>query len=377
MTTATTPTSIDNLASINPSRLGETLSVHASVVSISHREGKNSRGYYDLVLADSTARFSAKIWGDSHAYTHGTAAEIVDGMIVRVMFTADVFRDAIQLNVLRIREAEDAECNLDIIRGEGWEQVEGLHRKTLVFDIETVPDVNRIGVPSDVAMADHYGVSARHLPHVPQSIVDAIAKSANRGLKESNAEPDFGKAMSLSPYFGKVVSLAFCEGDDEDDVVNALIVPRVGGGDTSPAWARPMTEPELLRSFWHLASAADQVVSFNGHWFDVPFLVVRSLIHGIPVRVDLLSSPYSLRPHLDIFRLLGNGQRGPATASLDVVCWALGIPSPKGEMDGSGVASAYAAGRIDSIAEYNAADVRATAALYRKMKHNILAFRSE
>ena len=158
----------------------------------------------------------------------------------------------------------------------------------------------------------------------------------------------------------------------------ALVVPPPGRErDEYPDWVRPMSEPELLRSFWHLAYAAELVVSFNGRGFDVPYLVIRSLIHQIPARVDLLSSPYSLRPHCDLYRLIGHGRHGLGSTSLDVICWALGIESPKGAMDGSMVAPTYARGDIESIASYNAADVRATAAVFRHLREQLLPFRND
>ena len=52
-----------------------------------------------------------------------------------------------------------------------------------------------------------------------------------------------------------------------------------------------MSEPDLLRAFWALAGHASVVVSYNGRGFDVPFLVGRSLIHEVPVRVDLQGRP--------------------------------------------------------------------------------------
>jgi len=66
--------------------------------------------------------------------------------------------------------------------------------------------------------------------------------------------------------------------------------------------------------------------------FDVPFLVTRSLLLGVPARVDLLGKPYELRPHLDLYRLLQPG-RALGPAGLDVLCWALGVESPKGTLD--------------------------------------------
>jgi len=116
-------------------------------------------------------------------------------------------------------------------------------------------------------------------------------------------------------------------------------------------------------------------VTFNGRSFDLPFLVARSLIHGIPARRDLLSSRFTPRPHLDLWEMLSQKDRGPS--KLEVVCWALGIASPKGEMDGSKVAPAYARGEIVKIAEYNAHDVRATAAVFRKVRDLVLRFRAD
>ena len=69
------------------------------------------------------------------------------------------------------------------------------------------------------------------------------------------------------------------------------------------------------------------------------------------------------------------GSLGPT--NLDVVCWALGIESPKGQMDGSMVAPAYARGEIVKIAEYNAHDVRATAAVYHHVRDRALRFRED
>ena len=164
----------------------------------------------------------------------------------------------------------------------------------------------------------------------------------------------------------------------EADQVTVLAVPPEGfelADADCPSWLRLMSEQELLKAFWALASKAECVVSYNGRGFDVPFVVTRSLIHGIPARVDLVSGRWSLKPHLDLFELVSQRGRGPS--KLDVVCWALGIESPKEVMDGSMVAPAYQRGEIVKIAEYNAHDVRATSAVYRKCRDLILRYRSD
>jgi hypothetical protein len=50
------------------------------------------------------------------------------------------------------------------------------------------------------------------------------------------------------------------------------------------------------------------------------------LIHGIPGAARLLSERCR-SPHLDLYELLTQRNRGPS--SLNVVCWALGIDSPR------------------------------------------------
>ena len=184
--------------------------------------------------------------------------------------------------------------------------------------------------------------------------------------------------MGLSPFFGKVVSLAVGDAEAEDPNITVFVVPPEGREiEDAPPWMRPLSEPELLQAWWSLAGHAETVISYNGRGFDVPFLVSRSLVNGIPARVDLLSHRYSLRPHLDLYRAINHGERPLGPTSLDVVCWALDIESPKEQMDGSMVAPAYERGEIEKIAKYNAQDVLATIAVYRKLRDRVLRFRDD
>ena len=346
-------------------------------------ETKNGQPFADRSLSDAEGNLAGKIWSDAGRALQ-TAAQLERGAAVKVLGEVREYRGSPQLNVIGLRAVRADEEGYDASRifGEGSELIEGLRCKTLVFDIETVPAVD--------------------LRKVPPTIAQAVSKSAERG------DGDEGKVMSLSPLFGKVVSLAVGEGElpvapvanieasteasaeegagaDETgglgstvaDGVQVLVVPPKGRENAEfPPWIRPMSEPELLRAFWQLARHADLVVSYNGRGFDIPFLIMRSLIHGIPASVDLVGKPYDLRPHLDLFKALYPG-RALGPASLDVVCWALGITSPKGVMDGSMVAPTYAMGDIETIAEYNRGDVRATTAVYQQVRDRLLRFRDD
>lgn len=354
------PTShLERLADVHRAERDRPYTAHAALRSVRHATDRGGSGYWDLVLEDASAKLPAKIWGDSKAYAEAATGGLHEDLIVKVMFTIGTYKDALQLSLLRIRAAGDDEgWTRESIHGEGFELVADLRKKTLVFDIETVPGVD------------------------PTTLPPPIAKNLQRSAERWH-EGDEAKVMGLSPYFGKVVSLAIGDGDrDADDqTITVLCVapevepPSEGGAAALPPWIRLMREDELLRSFWHLANHAELVVTYNGRGFDVPFLQVRSLVHGIPSRVDLMSRPNSLRPHLDLYRLLGQGRAG--STSLDVVCWALGVPSPKTHMDGSQVGPAYQRGEIEAIAEYNAADVRATIAVYQRIRDRLLTYRAD
>ncbi|MCA9701529.1 MAG: hypothetical protein KC431_28675, partial [Myxococcales bacterium] len=182
------PPHIERLADAHALPQGTTRTAHVAVRSLRHGIDRNGDGYYDLVVGDASARMPAKIWGDSRAYDEVARGGVSEGKPVKLMFGVGSYRDAIQLTINRIRVlGEDDEWVPESIWGDGWELVEGLHCKTLVFDIETVPDID--------------------LATVPASVAGAVARAAERGGGPDN--PDAAaKVMGLSPYFGKVVSLA-------------------------------------------------------------------------------------------------------------------------------------------------------------------------
>ncbi len=323
---------------------------HALVRSIERRKTSAGKPYFDLELGDCSRTFPAKIWGDRSEELQA-AGELEPGMVVKVAFQADRYQGSVQLNIKRLRRVTDLDEDYDEekVFGAGYPLIKDLACETLVFDIETVPRCDRRDLPKTVA--------------------ETVAKHAEKHSQDESM------VMGLSPYLGKIVSLAFGDGEKsgDDQAITVLAVPPQGREDDDfPEWIRPMSEADLLRAFWCLAALSKRVVSFNGTGFDVPFLIGRSLIHEIDVHVDLVSRRWSNQRHIDLLPILGGRWRGPST--LDVVCWSLGIESPKGEMDGSMVAPAYARGEIENIATYNAHDVRATSAVYNCVRDRLLRF---
>ncbi len=133
----------------------------------------------------------------------------------------------------------------------------------------------------------------------------------------------------------------------------------------------PMTEPEILVKFWALAETADEFISFFGRRSDVPYINIRSAIHGIRPSKDLISNRYNSSRfpgavHYDLAELLSFYGTAMYRGSLHRWCRAFGIDSPKGDMDASQVTDYFYAGKGLEIAKYNVGDLYATAALFHK-----------
>lgn len=112
---------------------------------------------------------------------------------------------------------------------------------------------------------------------------------------------------------------------------------------------------------------ATTVVGHNVGAFDLRFLWQRYVINGIRphaiINAAAQAKAWDVRIYDTMTQFAGHGNR----ISLDKLCMALGIPTPKGEMDGSMVGQAIADGRLLDVVEYCKRDVKATREVYRRM----------
>lgn len=109
------------------------------------------------------------------------------------------------------------------------------------------------------------------------------------------------------------------------------------------------------------------VIGHNVQW-DVRFLMQRYIVNGIrpPMVITRAAQakPWEGEKLWDsMVQWAGVGGK----ISLDRLCMALSIPSPKGECDGSKVADFVAAGRIADVSAYCMGDVRAVREVHRRM----------
>ena len=223
---------------------------------------------------------------------------------------------------------------------------------TLIFDIETV------------------GERWDELDGVTQSMLTRWSERTARSNEERvSALKDVQEGLGFSPLTGFIVAVGVYdlerkkgavyytgEGTERDEEVDGFII-------------KQRSERQLLEDFFEGARSYDTFVTFNGRAFDVPFLLHRAAIHKVPAVPELMDGRYLSQQknirHIDLqdqLSFYGAMMRKP---SLHLFCRAYGIPSPKGSgFSGDDVAELFGSKKFRDIATYNAADVRATTALY-------------
>jgi predicted PolB exonuclease-like 3'-5' exonuclease len=108
------------------------------------------------------------------------------------------------------------------------------------------------------------------------------------------------------------------------------------------------------------------VIGHNVAGFDIHYLWVRCVVNG-------LRTPYWWPTHAKpwdtdrIFDTMAQAAGSKQFMSLSSLCLALGIDSPKGELDGSKIYDFWLAGRFAEIEAYQARDIVATRAVYKRM----------
>lgn len=124
---------------------------------------------------------------------------------------------------------------------------------------------------------------------------------------------------------------------------------------------------ELLKRYFN--SSKHALCAHNGKEFDFPYLARRMLINGIELPIILQiqgKKPWEVN-HIDTMELWKFGDF-KHYCSLPLLCHVFKIPSPKGDIDGSEVASVYYEKKdLERIVRYCEADTIALTRLYLRM----------
>src|SRR6266568_2277934 len=145
--------------------------------------------------------------------------------------------------------------------------------------------------------------------------------------------------------------------------IGALVAGRADEGWRIEALGAPQigerVEPELIRSFIdRIGELRPQLITFNGHSFDLPVLRYRAMVNRVPA-AGLQVRPYFHRyteDALDLRDVFGSYSPG-AKVKLDEICKIVGLSGKPQGIDGTQVDEIVRAGRIQEVAQYCESDV--------------------
>ena len=216
---------------------------------------------------------------------------------------------------------------------------------TLVFDIETIPDI----------------AGLRALHGLGTELSDGEVAQFAFARRRAQAGTDF-----LPLHLHRVVAIACAL--RERDTLRIWSMGTVAD-----------SEAELVRRFFEgIDKYTPQLVSWNGGGFDLPVLNYRALLHALSAgrfwewgeedrafNYNNYISRYHKR-HLDLMDLMAFYQPR-ANAPLDEVAKLCGFPGKLG-FDGSEVWGAWQAGAIERIRDYCETDVANTYLVYLRFQ---------
>ncbi len=224
----------------------------------------------------------------------------------------------------------------------------------LIFDIETI------------------GEDFESLDETTQSVLTHwLKKEAESSAEYNEALAELKGRLGFSPLTGEIVALGIF---DTERGHGAVYYQAPGESpvelEESGIKFKAMTEKEMLENFWKISQSYSEFVTFNGRAFDVPFLMIRSAIHGLRPSRDLMSNRYLNSQkfdakHIDLFDQLTFYGALRRKGGLHLWCRAFGIKSPKDEgVTGDDVGRLFKEKKFLEIAKYNAGDLHATDKLY-------------
>lgn len=225
--------------------------------------------------------------------------------------------------------------------------------KTLIFDIETVGE--------DFDSVD---------PVTKEVLTKWIRKESSSEVEYEEALRDLKDGLGFSALTGQIVAIGVLDREKDKGVVyyQSLDIgtSEVTDGDFT---FKPMSEKAMLEHFWAGAKNYKEFVSFNGRGFDVPFLAIRSAIHGIRPSQNLMDGRYLYQQkgpkHIDLLDQLTFYGAARRKGNLHLWSRAFGIASPKaGGVTGDDVGKFFREGKFLEIAKYNVGDLKATKELF-------------
>lgn len=167
----------------------------------------------------------------------------------------------------------------------------------------------------------------------------------------------YNHMAALSPEFGKIIVISIGQVKfNEDSTISTSKIKSFYGDDEGELLA------EFLGTLQSIFNAMPdiQIIGHNIKNFDIPYIIKKSIINGVQIPHQLhlqKKKPWEncLLDTYEIWKFAGWN-----SASLDLICDCLGLPSPKDIMHAVETTDQYWSGNLEKIKEYCEGDVKAT-----------------
>lgn len=217
----------------------------------------------------------------------------------------------------------------------------------IFFDLETIP-TDDPAIIADIAA----GIKP------PGNLKKAETIEAWERDEKPGAVLEAIKKTGLDGTFGRICCIGFAVDDEPVDCAFGH-------------------EADCIENFFRWLQNAARISSYSesrqaifvGHnilSFDLRFLWQRCVVNGIrpPAFIPFNAKPWDGKV-FDTMTAWNPARE--KSISLDKLCRALGVPSSKGDLDGSKVAEYWHAGRHQEVADYCMADVEAVRQCHKRM----------
>jgi len=202
--------------------------------------------------------------------------------------------------------------------------------KTLIFDLETIPDVSLISILPPVK--------------VNGTLKDPVKIEADIANKTKKQQAEMG----LEPLLNIICCAGYA---DLEGKVGSIILEN------------EESEKDLLTKFWEICEGYDHFVGFNSRNFDIRCLLLHSMRHGVRPSVTINASKYNKGNHTDLRPILA-GEGTYAKGKLDTFA-KLFLDRGKTEgIDGEDVWQYWLMGEKDFIGQYCEEDCEITRDLF-------------
>jgi hypothetical protein len=176
-------------------------------------------------------------------------------------------------------------------------------------------------------------------------VAKAIDSVRSAREEEKSLEEQRRKLLSVTPEYCRIAAIGWAVG-------GSAVVAELAMSEAE--------EIAILRRFWDLVASVDQICGFNVLAFDLPVILVRSMLLGVEPTKQINLGPFNNRQVVDL--MVARYGKGGKAMKLKALVKTLGIEVPAGDDNGADVGEMLA-NDPERLKRYVASDVHITRAL--------------